>query len=97
MGHKVILTPQSLEDLEGIVTFIASNNSERSRTFGDELIDRALSTPIFPNWAGWCRKLACRPSAKSFTAHTGSFTKFFPTGEPFMSYAFGMVPEASRK
>jgi plasmid stabilization system protein ParE len=48
MGFKVILTPQSLDDLEEIVTFIAKDNSERARTFGDELIDRALSIAIFP-------------------------------------------------
>ena len=48
MGFKVILTPQSLGDLRAIVTFIAKNNPERARTFGNELIDRALSTAIFP-------------------------------------------------
>jgi toxin ParE1/3/4 len=48
MGFKVILTPQSIADLEDIVTFIAKNNSERARTFGHELIDRALSIASFP-------------------------------------------------
>lgn len=48
MGFKVILTPQSLDDLEEIVTFIAKDNSERARTFGNELIDRALSVVTFP-------------------------------------------------
>ena len=48
MGFKVILTLQSLDDLEEIVTFIAKDNSERARTFGNELIDRALSVDIFP-------------------------------------------------
>jgi toxin ParE1/3/4 len=48
MGCKVILTPQSLDDLEEIVTFIATDNSERARTFGNELIDRALSIAVFP-------------------------------------------------
>ncbi len=48
MGHKVILTPQSLDDLEEIVTFIAKENPERARTFGNELIDRALSVATFP-------------------------------------------------
>ena len=48
MGCKVILTPQSLDDLEEIVTFIARNNPERARTFGNELIDRALSVATFP-------------------------------------------------
>jgi toxin ParE1/3/4 len=48
MGFKVILTPQSQEDLKGIVAFIARDNPGRARTFGNELIDRALSTAIFP-------------------------------------------------
>src|SRR5580704_14034554 len=48
MGYKVILTPQSLDDLRDIVTFIARDNPERARTFGNELIDRALSVATFP-------------------------------------------------
>ncbi len=48
MGCKVILTPQSIGDLEAIVTFIAKDNPERARTFGNELIDRALSVATFP-------------------------------------------------
>jgi plasmid stabilization system protein ParE len=48
MGCKVILTPQSLDDLEVVVTFIAKDNPERARTFGNELIDRALSVATFP-------------------------------------------------
>jgi toxin ParE1/3/4 len=48
MGFKVILTPQSLSDLESIVTFIAKDNPDRARSFGYELIDRALSVASFP-------------------------------------------------
>ena len=48
MGFKVILTPQSLDDLQDIVTFIAKDNLQRARTFGNELIDRALSAALFP-------------------------------------------------
>ena len=48
MGFKVILTPESLEDLREIVVFIARDNPERARTFGNELIDRALSLSTFP-------------------------------------------------
>lgn len=48
MGFKVILTPQSLADLEGIVAFIARDNAVRARTFGHELVDRALFTANFP-------------------------------------------------
>lgn len=48
MGFKVILTPQSVTDLEEIVTFVAKDNPDRARTFGNELIDRALSASVFP-------------------------------------------------
>ena len=48
MGFKIVLTPQSLEDLEGTVRFIAKDNPDRARTFGNELINRALSTEKFP-------------------------------------------------
>ncbi len=48
MGFKVILTPQAICDLEAVVSFIANDNPERARTFGHELIDRALSIAAFP-------------------------------------------------
>jgi toxin ParE1/3/4 len=48
MGFKVIFTPQSLDDLRQIVAFIAKDNPGRARTFGNELIDRALSIAAFP-------------------------------------------------
>jgi toxin ParE1/3/4 len=48
MGFKVILTSQSQNDLEAIVTFIAKDNPGRARTFGNELIDRALCVAAFP-------------------------------------------------
>ena len=48
MDFKVILTPQSIEDLRQAVTVIAQHNPERARTFGHELIDRTLSLGTFP-------------------------------------------------
>ncbi len=48
MDHKVILTPQAIEDLRQAVTVIAEYNPERARTVGQELIDRALSLATFP-------------------------------------------------
>jgi len=48
MGFKVIFTPQSIRDLEAIVTFIAQRDPERARTFGHELIDRALTVAALP-------------------------------------------------
>jgi addiction module RelE/StbE family toxin len=48
MGFKVILTPQSLDDLKEIVAYIAKDNPGRARIFGNELIDHALSVATFP-------------------------------------------------
>ena len=48
MGFKVILTPQSLDDLRETVSFIAQDNPERARSFGNELIDRALTLAELP-------------------------------------------------
>ena len=47
MGQPVILTPQALEDLQQIVSFIARDNPDRARSFGNELIDKALSLTNF--------------------------------------------------
>lgn len=48
MGFKVILTPQSQDDLREIVDFIARRNRERAKSFGNELIDRALTLGQLP-------------------------------------------------
>ena len=48
MGWPVILTEQSQRDLGEIVAFIARDNPARARSFGNELIDRALSIGDFP-------------------------------------------------
>src|SRR5438034_3780683 len=49
MGFPVIiLTPQSQDDLGTLVRYIARDNPERARSFGNELIDRALSAGAFP-------------------------------------------------
>lgn len=48
MGFRVILTPKSQDDLRDIVTFIAEDNPDRARTFGNELIDQSLSLGTFP-------------------------------------------------
>ncbi len=48
MGWPVILTPQSQDDLREIVSFIARDNSERARTFGNTLVDKALSLGAQP-------------------------------------------------
>jgi toxin ParE1/3/4 len=48
MGFKVSLTPQSQEDLRGIVSFIARHHPVRAKSFGHELIDRALALAELP-------------------------------------------------
>ena|ERR1035437_8528531 len=48
MGFKEILTPQSQDDLREIVSFIAQDNPERAKSFGHELIDRALTLALLP-------------------------------------------------
>jgi plasmid stabilization system protein ParE len=48
MGFKVILTPQSQADLREIVSFIAQDNPERAKSFGHELIGRALTLGSLP-------------------------------------------------
>jgi plasmid stabilization system protein ParE len=48
MDFKVILTPQAQDDLQEIVSFIARNNSSGARTFGNELIDQALTLASLP-------------------------------------------------
>lgn len=48
MGFPVILTPQALDDLSRVVRYIARDNPARARSFGNELIDRALAIGGFP-------------------------------------------------
>jgi plasmid stabilization system protein ParE len=48
MGWPVILTAQSQDDLREIVIFIARDDPQAARLFGDELIDQALSVGNFP-------------------------------------------------
>jgi plasmid stabilization system protein ParE len=48
MGCPVILTPQSIADLENIVRRIAADSPDRAREFGNVLVDRALSISAFP-------------------------------------------------
>jgi plasmid stabilization system protein ParE len=48
MVHKVIFTPQAQDDLREIVSFIAQQNPERAQSFGNELIDHALTLAEMP-------------------------------------------------
>lgn len=48
MGLSVILTPQAIEDLGGIVRRIAVDSPDRARAFGHALLDAALAIDPFP-------------------------------------------------
>jgi len=48
MGFPVILTPQSQDDLAHIVRYIAKDNPDHARAFGNLLIDKALSIGALP-------------------------------------------------
>jgi toxin ParE1/3/4 len=48
MGFQVILTPQSQDDLREIISFIAQDNPVRAKSFGNELIDHALTLALLP-------------------------------------------------
>jgi plasmid stabilization system protein ParE len=48
MGCSVVLTPQSLADLEEIVSYIARDSPDRAQKFGQTLLDKALSVGEFP-------------------------------------------------
>jgi toxin ParE1/3/4 len=46
--YKVILSPRALRDLEGIATYIASDNPQAAERFGHRLLDEALNTGLHP-------------------------------------------------
>ena len=48
MGFSIILTPQAIEDLGGIVRPIAEDSPTRAQTFGHALLDAALTIDPFP-------------------------------------------------
>jgi toxin ParE1/3/4 len=58
MGWKIIFAPQSLEELEQIVRFIAQDDPRAAILFGDHLVDRAESLANFPELGTPYRKRA---------------------------------------
>lgn len=48
MDFKVLLSPEALSDLEGIVAYIAPHNAEAAERMGDHLLDIALSLKNLP-------------------------------------------------
>ncbi len=68
MGFKVILTPQSLDDLREIVSFIAQDNPERAKSFGNELIDHALTLAELPERGRVVPEIS-EPSVREIVRH----------------------------
>ena len=58
MGWKIIFAPQSLQELERIVQFIAQDDPQAAIRFGDYLINRAESLTNFPDLGTPYRKRA---------------------------------------
>jgi toxin ParE1/3/4 len=48
MDFKVLLSPEALSDLEGIVAYIAPHDLEAAERLGNHLLDRALSLNTLP-------------------------------------------------
>ncbi len=46
MGFPVILTPQSEDDLAHIVRYIAKDNPDHAKAFGNFLIDKAAPSGL---------------------------------------------------
>ena len=48
MEYKVKFSPESVEDIESIVGYIAVDNPQKAESYGNELIDRALGAEAMP-------------------------------------------------
>ncbi|MDD4347730.1 MAG: type II toxin-antitoxin system RelE/ParE family toxin [Opitutales bacterium] len=48
MDYEVEFSPESVEDLKSIVSYIAADNPTRADSFGNQLVDRALESRIMP-------------------------------------------------
>ena len=96
MGCKVILTPQSIDDLKEAVVFIAPHNPERARSFGNELIDRALTLATFPERGRVVSEIGEPAVREIIQAPTGSFTKSSRSKAWCMCSASGTARAASR-
>jgi toxin ParE1/3/4 len=48
MGCAVVVTPQAIEDLGAIVRHIARDSPDRAQSFGNALLDKALTVGAFP-------------------------------------------------
>jgi toxin ParE1/3/4 len=46
--HKVILSPQAIQDLSEVVRYISADNPQAATRFGNALIDASLSLQTLP-------------------------------------------------
>jgi len=56
MGYKVVLSQRAIEDLAGIVLYIAENDPQAAVRFGNSLIDHAQQLSEFPRLGRPVRK-----------------------------------------
>ena len=48
MEYAVKFSPESVEDLESIVSYIAVDDPQKAESYGNKLIDRALGSKVMP-------------------------------------------------
>lgn len=48
MDYEVEFSPESVEDLESIVSYIAVDNPPRAESYGNQLVDKALEAKSMP-------------------------------------------------
>ena len=48
MDYDVNFSPESAEDIESIVGYIAVDNPQKAESYGNKLIDRALEAKVMP-------------------------------------------------
>ncbi len=58
MACRVIVSPSAIQDLKEIVTYIARDDAETARRFGDRLIDKAMSLSALPERGHFVREFS---------------------------------------
>jgi len=74
MDYKIIFSEPAIDDLEGIVGFIANDNREAAVKFGEKLIESVRHLSKFPCLGRVVPEQMTRTSAKSFPSRIGFFT-----------------------
>lgn len=58
MDCRVIVSPSAINDLREIVQYIARDDIETARRFGDQLLDTAMSLATFPERGHFVREFS---------------------------------------